>query len=297
MLAGLTAVHEPHLLLPSPLDAVEDDRLAAHGIRLLLKRDDLVHPDLPGNKWRKLLPNLVAARDQGHTTLLTFGGAYSNHLRAVAAAGWHFGFDTVGVVRGEEHDPLNEVLAAAAGFGMRLTYVDRKTYREKTGPALLDRLRARFGDCYILPEGGSNALAARGCAGLPREISEPFDVICCAVGTGGTLAGIAGGLRDGRQALGFAVLKGGGFLNGDVAALQKAAFGRVLPNWSIETGFHGGGYARCPPGLDAFIDDFARRHGPRLNRVYEAKALLGLFTLVEQRRFAPGTTIVAVLAG
>jgi 1-aminocyclopropane-1-carboxylate deaminase len=129
---GLSPVHPLELNVPSPLEQLDDDRLTRRGVRVLLKRDDLIHPDFPGNKWRKLAPNLAAAREQGHTTLLTFGGAYSNHLRAVAAAGHHFGFQTVGVVRGEEHLPLNEVLAAASDFGMRLTYLDRAAYRDKT---------------------------------------------------------------------------------------------------------------------------------------------------------------------
>jgi 1-aminocyclopropane-1-carboxylate deaminase len=293
---GLSPVHPLELNTPSPLEQLDDDRLTRRGVRVLLKRDDLIHPDFPGNKWRKLAPNLAAARAQGHTTLLTFGGAFSNHLRAVAAAGYHFGFQTVGIVRGEEHLPLNEVLAAASDFGMRLTYLDRTVYRGKTSADVLDRFRSEFGNCYVLPEGGSNALAVRGCAGIPHEITEPFDVISCAVGTGGTLAGISGGLSDGQRALGFAVLKGGGFLNDDVAILQRAAFGAARSNWSIETSFHFGGYAKRTPALNVFMADFEQRHGVRLNWVYEAKMLLGLFSLVEIGRFPANATIVAVLA-
>jgi 1-aminocyclopropane-1-carboxylate deaminase len=293
---GLSPVHPLDLHTPSPLEQLDDDRLARRGARVLLKRDDLIHPDFPGNKWRKLAPNLVAAREQGHTTLLTFGGAFSNHLRAVAAAGRHFGFQTVGIVRGEQHLPLNEVLAAASDFGMRLIYLDRAAYRDKAGADVLDRFRSELGDCYVLPEGGSNSPAVRGCTEIPREITEPFDVICCAVGTGGTLAGISGGLIDDQRALGFAVLKGGEFLNDDVAKLQQAAFGMARSNWSIETGFHCGGYAKRTPDLNAFIADFEQRHSMRLNWVYEAKMLLGLFDLIEAGRFPANTTIVAVLA-
>jgi 1-aminocyclopropane-1-carboxylate deaminase len=293
---GLSSVHLLELNAPSPLEQLDDDRLTKRGVRVLLKRDDLIHPDFPGNKWRKLAPNLVAAHEQGHTKLLTFGGAFSNHLRAVAAAGYHFGFQTVGVVRGEEHLPLNEVLVAASDFGMRLTYLDRAAYRDKTSADVLDGFRSEFGDCYVLPEGGSNALAVRGCAEIPHEITEPFDVICCAVGTGGTLAGISGGLNDGQRALGFSVLKGGEFLNGETAILQHAAFDTAYSNWSIETGFHCGGYAKRTLALNAFIADFEQRHDVRLNWVYEAKMLLGLFSLVEVGRFPVGTTIVAVLA-
>ncbi len=211
--------------LPSPLDEVTDDRLARAGIRLYLKRDDLISPAFPGNKWRKLSLNLDAARRAGHSALLTFGGAYSNHIRATAAAGQAFGFATIGVIRGEEHQPLNPSLREAAAAGMRLAYLDRATYRRKTDPDVIAALQDQFGDFYLLPEGGSNGLAARGCARIPAEIGVPFDVICCPCGTGGTLAGIAAGLRDGQQAIGFSALRGGGrFLPAAVEALQREAF-------------------------------------------------------------------------
>lgn len=179
--------------LPSPVVEVRDERLSRSGVRLLVKRDDLIHPEIPGNKWRKLKYNLAVARERGAGTLLTFGGAYSNHIRATAAAGHYLGFSTIGVIRGEERLPLNPSLAYAIGRGMRLIYVDRTTYRHKREPEVIDGLRQRFGDFYLLPEGGSNALAVCGCAEIPAEIDESFDVICCAVGTGGTLAGIAAG--------------------------------------------------------------------------------------------------------
>src|SRR5690606_24126698 len=158
---------------------------------VLIKRDDLIHPDIPGNKWRKLKYNLAAARNTSATRLLTFGGAYSNHIRAVAAAGRIFGFETIGVIRGEENRPLNPSLQLAAGRGMLLAYLERTTYRAKPSPAVLDHPRARFGDFFLIPEGGSNTLALRGCAELVDEIEQDFDVICCASGTGGTLAGVA----------------------------------------------------------------------------------------------------------
>jgi 1-aminocyclopropane-1-carboxylate deaminase len=191
------------LRLPSPVIEIQDDRLVARGVRLLLKRDDLIHPDLPGNKWRKLRYNLAAAQDAGQRTLLTFGGAYSNHLRATAAAGAAAGFSTVGVVRGEEHTPLNSSLAFAVEKGMRLRYLDRSTYRRKTDPEVLDALRQEFGGFYLLPEGGSNNLAVRGCMELAAEIDVDVDVVCCACGTGGTLAGIAAGLTAKQRAIGF----------------------------------------------------------------------------------------------
>jgi 1-aminocyclopropane-1-carboxylate deaminase len=280
----------------SPLVELRDDRLERRGVRIWLKRDDLLHPGMPGNKWRKLKFNLAAAREQGHSRLLTFGGAFSHHIRAVAAAGRRFGFDTVGVIRGEEHLPLNESLATAVSHGMALTYLDRTTYRRKTEPDVLAALLDRFGPCYVVPEGGSNGLAARGCAELPAEITIGFDIICCACGTGGTLAGIASGLTGESRALGFAVLKGAQFLEAEVRRLQHDGFGSATANWTIDYDFPFGGYAKRTPELDDFILDFAERHDVLLDWVYEAKMLYGLFARGEAGDFPEGTKIVAVLS-
>lgn len=269
------------LRLPSPVTEIHDERLG--GVRLFLKRDDLIHPDLPGNKWRKLKYNLAEARAQGHDTLMTFGGSYSNHIRATAAAGRIFGFATIGLIRGEEHLPLNDTLAFARSQGMELRYLDRTTYRAKPVPE---------GHFYVLPEGGSNALAVRGCAELPPEITEPYDLICCPVGTGGTLAGLA--LGSAGRALGFAVLKGGEFLNDEVARLQGED---LTTNWSIETGFHFGGYARRTAELDRFLTEFDRRHGVPLDWIYTGKMMYGLYTLAARGEIAAGTRVVAVITG
>ncbi|TNC20079.1 1-aminocyclopropane-1-carboxylate deaminase/D-cysteine desulfhydrase [Amycolatopsis alkalitolerans] len=284
------------VVLPSPLSEVHDDRVQSHGIRLYLKRDDLIHQEIPGNKWRKLKYNLAAAKDQGHSRLLTFGGAYSNHLRAVAAAGHYFGFETIGVVRGEEHQPLNDSLTYAVGQGMRLTYLDRATYRRKSEPDVLAALTERFGSCYVVPEGGGNGPGVRGCAELPSEVDVDFDVIVCACGTGSTLAGIAAGLGGTARALGFAVLKGGRFLDEEVRRLQREAFDRVTENWAVDYEFPFGGYAKRTPELDAFITDFQARHGIMLDWVYEAKMMYGLLDRIASGAFAPGTAIVAVLS-
>ena len=287
-------IRDPILAVPSPLEVLADDRLHAAGLRVLLKRDDLVHPDLPGNKWRKLKHNLAAAAAGGFGTLLTFGGAYSKQILATAAAGHHFGFATVGVVRGEEHMPLNPMLARAAELGMTLTYVDRGQYRRRAEPAFLRRLRREFGQHYVIPAGGANGAGVRGCAELPEELPEPYDVICCSSGTGCTLAGIALGLPPGRTAIGFSALRGD-FLADDVAALQRE-FGRTSQNWSVETGFDFGGFARRTPELDDFIDDFRRRHGIALDPVYEAKMMAAIVTLAARGRWPRDTTLIAVLS-
>ncbi|MGW7417182.1 1-aminocyclopropane-1-carboxylate deaminase/D-cysteine desulfhydrase [Streptomyces sp. NPDC054863] len=283
--------------LPSPLTPVEDDRFGRHGVRLLLKRDDLIHPDLPGNKWRKLAPNLRAAAGR---PLLTFGGAYSNHLRATAAAGRLLGFPTVGVVRGDElaGRPLNASLARCAADGMHLHFVSRTDYRRRADPGFLAGLLpgTPFPEAYVVPEGGSNALAARGCAELGRELHGVADVVGVACGTGGTLAGLAAGLAPGQRALGVPVLAGG-FLDAEVRALQHAAFGGTVGDWSLADGHHFGGYARTPPELIAFAEDFEERHGVGVERVYVAKLLHALVALAEDGAFPRGTRVAAVVTG
>ncbi|MFF3980823.1 1-aminocyclopropane-1-carboxylate deaminase/D-cysteine desulfhydrase [Streptomyces sp. NPDC001828] len=282
--------------LPSPLEEVADERFARYGVRLLLKRDDLIHPDLVGNKWRKLVPNLRAAAGR---PVLTFGGAYSNHLRATAAAGRLLGLPTIGVVRGDElaGRPLNASLARCAADGMRLHFVDRATYRRKSDPDVLADLLALLSPrAYVVPEGGSNSLAVRGCTELGAELRGRTDVAGVACGTGGTLAGLAAGLAPGQRAIGVPVLKGG-FLDAEVRALQHSAFGGPRGVWALEDRFHFGGYARVPPELEAFARDFEDRHGVGVERVYVAKVLFALRALAEERAFAPGTTVTAVITG
>ncbi|WP_299529259.1 1-aminocyclopropane-1-carboxylate deaminase/D-cysteine desulfhydrase [uncultured Streptomyces sp.] len=281
--------------LPSPLQEIHDGRFARAGVTLLLKRDDLIHPDLPGNKWRKLAPNIAAA---GGRPVLTFGGAYSNHLRATAVAGRLLGFRTTGVVRGDElaHRPLNPSLARCAADGMRLHFVDRATYRAKGRPEVLEGLLSLLGDAVVVPEGGSNALAAQGATELGRELCGRTDTAAVACGTGGTLAGLAAGLDPGQRALGVAVLRGG-FLGETVRALQTEAFGGPAGRWTLEERFHFGGYARTPPELTAFADDFEDRHGLPVERVYVARLLYALTALAGEGAFAPGTRLTAVITG
>ncbi|MEU5955576.1 pyridoxal-phosphate dependent enzyme [Streptomyces sp. NPDC047525] len=288
----------PRPRLPSPLQELRDDRFTRHGLTLALKRDDLIHPDLPGNKYRKLSPNLAAAVAAGHEVLLTFGGAYSNHLRATAAAGRFLGMETIGVVRGDElaERPLNPSLTQCAADGMRLHFVDRSTYRRKTDPEVLAALlRATgAGHPYVIPEGGSNSLAVQGCTALGEELRGHAHTAAVACGTGGTLAGMAAGLAPDQRALGIPVLKGG-FLGPEIRALQERAFGAPTANWHLDERFHFGGYARTPPELTAFANDFEDRHGLPVERVYVAKLLYALTALSEEGAFAPGTQVTAVI--
>lgn len=306
-------------LLPTPLVDCTDEVFARAGVELRLKRDDLLHPTVPGNKWRKLAPNLAAAVEGGHRRVLTFGGAYSTHLRAVAAAAAALGLESVGLVRGQElaDRPRNWSLAAAERAGMRLEFLTRAEYREatgraeagaevgaeagaETGPSGPYGSWRRWEPCLVLPEGGSNALAVTGAATIPAELPGlgARDVVCCPVGTGGTLAGIAAALPPGARALGVAVLRGGeGYLEAEVARLHRAAYGREFANWRIDHGHHGGGYGRVPAELAAFAAGFERRHGVPVELRYVAKLLAALAALADAGAFARGTRLTAVVTG
>ncbi|MWA13559.1 pyridoxal-phosphate dependent enzyme [Streptomyces sp. BA2] len=288
----------PRPRLPSPLQELQDDRFTRQGVTLTLKRDDLIHPDLPGNKYRKLFLNLDAAVAAGHEALLTFGGAYSNHLRATAAAGRLLGMTTIGVVRGDElaDRPLNPSLTQCAADGMRLHFIDRATYRRKTEPEVLAALLHAAGakDPYVIPEGGSNSLAVQGCTALGEELRGRTHTAAVACGTGGTLAGLAAGLAPDQRALGIPVLKGG-FLGPEIQALQQRAFGAATANWHLDERFHFGGYARTSSELTAFANDFEDRHGLPVERVYVAKLLYALTALSEEGAFSPGSNVTAVI--
>lgn len=271
------------------------------GVRLLLWRDDLLHPDLPGNKARKLKYNLLQAKAEGHTRLLTFGGAYSNHLAAVATAGRRYAFETVGLVRGEPHVPLNPTLAGCTAAGMALHYLDRSTYRRRAEPAFLAEVQQQYGPAYLLPEGGTNALALRGVAELIGEIRQhtDFETVAVAAGTGGTLAGLALGLAEAAypaRALGIAALKGGDFLRAEVAALL-APTPFAGAGFALSTDYHFGGYAKYSAELLAFIQEFEAQFGVLLDPIYTGKLLFGVLDLLAQGYFAPGSTVVAVHTG
>ena len=285
------------LRVPTPLERLDDPALVDADVTLLVKRDDLIHDRLPGNKARKLKYNLAAARESGHDTLLTFGGAFSNHIYAVAGAGQIAGFRTIGVVRGEQHRPLNPVLRYATECGMEIAYMDRETYRHKDDPEVLERLTERFGRFYLLPEGGSNGDGVLGCAETVAEIEEPFDLLCVSCGTGGTLAGLIAGLPGHAQAVGVAALKGGQFLNDDVRGYLADAEVEDRGNWRIELDYHFGGFARVTPELLRFIDEFEARHKFALDPVYTGKTFYAVFDLVSRGVISGGQTIVVVHTG
>ena len=194
-----------------PLQKIEAEFLNKKNIKLYVLREDLIHPEISGNKWRKLKYNIKDAKEKGVETVLTFGGAFSNHIVATAAAGNVFGIKTIGIIRGEEKLPLNPTLQLAKDNGMHFKYVSREAYRNKNEYPFINGLKSEFGAVYVIPEGGSNALAVKGCAEIVDNINIEYDVICCACGTGGTIAGIISSTN--KQVLGFPALKGGGVLN------------------------------------------------------------------------------------
>ncbi|HEX8503916.1 MAG TPA: pyridoxal-phosphate dependent enzyme [Hymenobacter sp.] len=284
------------------LQEIDEPVARAQGVRLLLWRDDLANPDLPGNKARKLKYNLAEATRLGHSTLLTFGGAYSNHIAAVATAGRLFGFNTIGLIRGDEPpkgEPLNPTLTQAAADGMALHYLDRSTYRQRADPGFIAGLESRFGPAYVLPEGGTNALALRGCAELVAEIQRrtAFDALAVAVGTGGTLAGLLAGLSGQHEAVGVAALKNGSFLQGEIDALTQQAVGRIFNNYSLQTAYHFGGYAKYSAELMNFIQRFREQHGILLDPIYTSKLLFGVLDMIAQGHFPRGSTVVAIHSG
>lgn len=271
--------------------------LETTAITLFVKREDLVDPELGGNKWRKLKYNLELAHQQNHDTLLTFGGAYSNHIYATAAAGQRLGYRTIGIIRGEQHTELNPTLQFATDCGMQLEYVDRETYRQKTSQHYMDKLHNKYGRFYLLPEGGSNVLALKGCAEIIDEIDTPFDTVCVACGTGATLAGLISRLSNGQQALGFAVLKGANFLTADIMSVLKQAGIDTQSSWQVNTSYHFGGYAKTKPALWDFIQSFKQDFSIELDAVYTGKMFYGLFDLIKNGYFGAGTRIVAIHTG
>ncbi len=272
------------------------DEIEAAGIQLFIKRDDLLHPLVSGNKWRKLKYNLLEMKRQEKGTLLTFGGAYSNHIYATAAAGKLFGFNTIGFIRGEAHTPLNSTLAYATAAGMELHYLNRETYRNKDESKFVENLKSRFQHCYLLPEGGSNEFAVQGCAELVPEINIPFDTICAACGTGATFAGIIEGLQPHQKAIGFSALHADGYFETEINRYLNLA-SPTAANYSIFYNYHLGGYARVTKELVYFMDWFKDTFDIQLDPVYTGKLMYGIFDLIKKRYFTPGSSVVAVHTG
>jgi 1-aminocyclopropane-1-carboxylate deaminase len=260
---------------------------------LFIKRDDKLHPYISGNKFRKLKYNILQAKKENKETLLTFGGAFSNHILAVAAAGKENGFKTVGIIRGEElFDKIadNPTLKKAQDFGMVFDFVSRENYRDKGNPLFINRLREQYGDFYLLPEGGTNELAIQGCEEILTEDDTEFDFVCCAIGTGGTISGIINCSKPSQQVLGFPALKGD-FLTEDICKFAKNS------NWELITDYHFGGYGKVTEELIIFINAFFLKYKIPLDPIYTGKMVFGVLDLIEKKWFPENSKILLIHTG
>lgn len=309
------------------LQKISNREIEKSGTNLFILRLDKIpacpasrHPHISGNKWFKLKYNLEEAKRQKKDTLVTFGGAYSNHIAATAAAGKKFGFKTIGIIRGDELEappqpsPLgrekNKTLLFAEKCGMKLHFISREDYwklREDNSAVIANlKLKTLNKKLFFLPEGGTNELAVKGCSEIISHITIPFDYVCCPVGTGGTFAGIISSLK-GKQseglpsgkAIGFSVLKGGEFLKETVQALITSPGTACPPPWKgeIKTEYHFGGYARHTPELLKFISDFEKENNIPLEHVYTGKTMFGIFDLIKKNYFPKNSTIIAIHTG
>ncbi len=262
-------------------------------VSLVLKREDEIHPYISGNKFRKLKYNIEAAQAEGDKQLLTFGGAFSNHIAAVAAAGKQIGLATVGIIRGEELASKiagNDTLQYALNCGMSLHYVTREAYRRKELADFLSELKDQFGEFYLLPEGGTNALAVKGCAEILSEADASYDIICAPVGTGGTLAGLAEGAQEQQKIIGYSALKGTFQLREVVKYSQNR-------NVHIVDDYCFGGYAKVNEQLVRFMNNFKAKTGIPLDPVYTAKMMYGILEGIKNGDFKQNSRILAIHTG
>lgn len=260
---------------------------------LFIKREDLIHPFVSGNKFRKLKYNLLQAKEEKQHCLLTFGGAYSNHIAAVAAAGKEYGFKTIGVIRGEElniEDEKNPTLKFAKDCGMQLDFISREAYRKKSEPIFLEELKLKWGDFYLIPEGGTNDLAIKGCEEILNEEDSYFDFICCPVGTGGTISGLINSAKSHQKILGFPALKGD-FLKEEICKFV------TNQNWELLSQFHFGGYAKTTPELIDFLNTFFKQTGILLDPIYTGKMVFGVIDLIKKNYFPKDANVLMIHTG
>ena len=262
-------------------------------ITLAIKREDLIHPFLSGNKYRKLKYNISEALKLGQHRLLTFGGAFSNHIAAVAAAGKEQGLQTIGIIRGDELTggvSNNPTLQFATDCGMQLEFISREAYRQKSEAAFIEKLQQKFGDYYLLPEGGTNDLAVKGCEEILTQADAAFEYICCAVGTGGTISGLINSAKPCQQVLGFPAVKGD-FLRQEIHKFAKP------DNWKLISDYQFGGYAKVNEELIGFLNRFYLENGVPLDPVYTGKMVFGVIDLIQKDYFPSGSKILMIHTG
>jgi 1-aminocyclopropane-1-carboxylate deaminase len=267
-------------------------------VELYIKREDQIHKEISGNKFRKLKYNVIEAKNQGKTTLLTFGGAYSNHILAVAAAGHLNNLQTIGIIRGDElaqNLPKvlaeNSTLSKAHELGMKFDFISRSNYRMKDSTAFLTQLSNKYDTPYIIPEGGTNQLAIKGCEEILTNEDEKFDYICVPVGTGGTISGIINSVRKGQKVLGFPALKGD-FLKDDIQKMVVSS-----TSWELISKYHFGGYGKYKPELIHFINEFKKNTEILLDPIYTGKMMYGIIDLIRTKVIDEGSKILAIHTG
>nr|WP_315246978.1 pyridoxal-phosphate dependent enzyme [uncultured Flavobacterium sp.] len=262
-------------------------------ISLTIKREDLIHPFVSGNKFRKLKYNLLQAKAENKTTLLTFGGAFSNHIAAVAYAGKEQGIKTIGIIRGDElFDKIQEnpTLKFAQENGMQFEFVSRENYRLKSDESYIENLKEKFGDFYLVPEGGTNELAVKGCEEILTEEDSVFNYVCCAVGTGGTISGLINSALSNQKILGFPALKGD-FLNDEIRIFAQK------DNWNLISDYHFGGYGKINLELIEFINAFFEENKVPLDPIYTGKMVFGVIDLIHKNYFPPHSKILLIHTG
>lgn len=272
---------------------VPEQKIVFKEIDIKIKREDLIHPLISGNKFRKIKYNLFEAKKQNKTTLLTFGGAFSNHILATAAVGFENNLKTIGIIRGDElaakiHQ--NPTLKKAAELGMQFHFVSRETYRTKNSELFINQLKEKFGDFYLLPEGGTNELAIKGCEEIITQDDFEYKHICCAVGTGGTISGIINSALSHQKIWGFPALKGA-FLTEDIRKFAQNE------NWQLINEYHFGGYGKVTNELITFINQFYMDYAIPLDPIYTGKMVFGVFEKIKKGFFKKDESILIIHTG
>lgn len=283
------------MLANSPLQKIESDLFKDKRIEVFIKRDDLIHPEISGNKWRKCFYLLENIKKSGVKNVITFGGAYSNHIHAFSYAANELGLNAIGIIRGEElaDKPLNNTLSFAEKNNMKFIFVSREEYRKREDKEYLDELIKKH-KAIIIPEGGTTEFAKFGLEDMVNEIKHEvkFNYIMSACGTGGTIAGINYGLKDNQKAIGISVLKG-----------MKNELENKIKNFSnynrteIIEGYDFGGYAKYNEDLISFIKQFEKKNKIQLEQVYTGKMAYAFYDLLENNKFKNGDKIILVHTG
>lgn len=284
----------------SPLQKIEHPLFEKFQLNIQIKRDDLIDPIISGNKWRKLKYNLKHVKDKGYQGIVSFGGAYSNHIHALAYACKAQNLKSIGVIRGEENYQDNFTLSQARKWGMQLHFVNRKTYREKNNSELLNRLNKQYPNFFIVPEGGSNALAIPGVAEICQELKSQteYDTLITPVGSAGTISGLIQGDNGEHNILGIAVLKQQDYLENEISGLLSTNDNaKNVQNWKILNEFHQGGYAKFSQSNLAQLKSFQQAVNIPFEPVYSGKMILALLALIQDNYFPKGHRIVLLHTG